>query len=236
MVNVMKKSGTINGYLFNVCICCDFDIDGGHGGAERVKNLAKNVADHNARVLIMNRRIKRSLSSLLFDNDKYYEMSSDILVEHSYPFCVTFLFPGLIKLAQDCLTKIFAFFSRSPQSEINIFRVMDPYLFVKLFYVTKKEGVDLIQAELPQTLFISNIVKKLLNIPIIYDSHNVETIRAMEAGLNPFLVYLIKKTEMNACGASDLVFAVSENDKKLFTSLNIPDKKNKSDRKFCGLR
>ena len=222
-----KTRGLNDSSLFSICICCDFDLNGGHGGADRVKNLAVNVSKRPVRVIIMDRVTKKSFSSMISDKDKYYELKNGVLIEYEYPFIITFFFPGIIKLLQDCFTKMFSFFSRSPQSEISIFRIFDPYLFVKLFYLVKKEGINLIQAELPQTTFISSLLKKLFNIPIIYDAHNVESVRVLEAGVKPLLASIIKKVEMNACKICDLIFSVSENDKQLFIKLGVSSNKIK---------
>ncbi|MGD0977582.1 MAG: glycosyltransferase family 4 protein [Candidatus Bathyarchaeia archaeon] len=199
--------------------------DYGSGGVDRIINLAKNVSKHEVNVYLIDRSLKKSLFSLILDNDKYYQIKSGIVKECDYPLHIRFLFPGLIKLAQEILNRITSLLF-STLSVGSLSYVLDPYLIVKSYFVCRKERVDLIQCEFPTTAPPSFVVKKLLNIPLIYDAHNAETelMRSLPNVSRVFVV-MTKLVENMSCMMCDLIFVVSERDKEQLASFGIPENK-----------
>jgi len=212
--------------MINICICTDLWLETYHGGIERIIKFAKHISKHGINVYLVDRSRKKSLSALFLDGDKYYKMENGILKERCYPFYIKFLFPGLIKFLQEILNKWLSLLTRTVASEVTLFYTINPYLIVKLFFVCKKEKVDLIQCEFPTTTPSSFIVKKVLGIPLIYDAHNIESerIRSM-AKVSKVYISTTKQIEIISCRISDLVFVVSENDKEQLLSWDIPDSK-----------
>jgi len=218
-----------NASILNICICTDLWLGKYQGAVDRIINFANNLWKHGVNVYLVDRSIKRSLSALFFDGENYYNVENGRLKKHCYPFYIRFLFPGLIKFLQESLNKLFSLFTRTPGPEVTLFRTIDPYLLVKLFFVCKKEKIDLIQCEFPlTTVFSSFIVKKLLDIPLIYDAHNIESERIRDgANVSNLYAAITKQMEIIGCHICDLVFVVSENDKEQLLSWNIPNNKIK---------
>jgi glycosyltransferase involved in cell wall biosynthesis len=212
--------------MVNICICTDLSLETHHGGIDRIIKFAINISKNGANVFLVDRSRKKTISALLLDEDKYYRVENGILRKHVYPFYIRFLFPGLIKLLLEILNKGLSVFSRTHASEVTLFYAIDPYLMAKLFFVCKKESVDLIQCEFPTTIFPSFVVKKILGISLIYDAHNVESerLRSM-ANISRFYITLTAWMEIKGANVSDLVFVVSEEDKEQLISSNIPAEK-----------
>jgi len=212
--------------IMNICICTDLWLGAYHGGVDRIVEFAKNISKYGIKVFLIDRSRKKSLSALFLDSDKYYSVENGMLEECCYPFYVRFLFPGLVKLLQEILNKWVSLFTRTTESEVSLFYAIDPYLIVKLLFICKKEKINLIQCEFPTTTPSSFIVKKALNMPLIYDAHNIESdrIRSM-ANVSKLYAVITKQIEIISCHICDLVFVVSENDKKRLLSWNIPDNK-----------
>jgi glycosyltransferase involved in cell wall biosynthesis len=200
--------------------------DYGVGGVDRIINLAKNVSKHEVNVYLIDRSLKKSLLSLLLDNDKYYEIKNGIVKECAYPLHIRFLFPGLAKIAQEILNRMISLFTFSTLAYVSFSCVADPYLIVKSYFICRKERIDLIQSEFHTAVPPSFVVKKLLNVPLIYDAHNVETelIRTLPnvSGVAAAMTRLIENVSCIIC---DLIFVVSENDKHEFASLGILENK-----------
>jgi len=137
----------------------------------------KYVSKLDVKVYLINRSLKKSFSSLVFDGDKYYQIESGLTTEHRYPLKVRFLFPGSVKLMQEILNRVVSVLTSSLLSEVFFSQFIDPYLIIKLFFVCKKEKIDIIQFESPVAGLSCFVVKKLLRIPLVLDSHNVETKR-----------------------------------------------------------
>jgi glycosyltransferase involved in cell wall biosynthesis len=196
------------------------------GGVDRIISLAKNVSKRGVNVYLVDRSLKKSLFSLFLDNDKYYQIQNGLTKERHYPLRIRFLFPGLTKLAQEILNRIVSLLTFSSLSEVCLFHVIDPYLVVKLIFVCRKEKMDLIQCELPMTTPSSFVVRRLFNIPLIYDAHNVETERlGSMANISSTYVAMTKLMEHASCMMCDTIFAVSERDKKQLVSWGIPEHK-----------
>jgi len=212
--------------MINICICTDLWLEGHHGGVERIIKFAKNISKQGVNVYLADRSRKKSLSALFHDGDKYYKMENGTLKECCYPFYIRFLFPGLIKLFQEILNKLLSLLTRTIESEVNLFYIINPYLIVKLFFICKRENIDIVQCEFPTTILSSFIVKKVLDIPLIYDAHNIESKR-IETMVNVSKLYIniTKQLEIISCHISDFVFVVSENDKEQLLSWNITDNK-----------
>lgn len=178
-------------------------------------------------VYLIDRSIKKSLSALLFDGDRYIEVKNGIFKECSYPTSLRFLFPGLIKVLQEGLNKCFSMLTRTIASEVDLSYILDPYLVAKTFFVCKKENVKLVQCEFPTTTFSSFIVKKLLNIPLVYDAHNIESVRmkGYSSGVNASYIDVTERIEVTGCQISDLVFVVSDVDRMQLLRWKIPKDK-----------
>jgi glycosyltransferase involved in cell wall biosynthesis len=212
--------------MMNICICTDLWLGTQSGAVDRIVKLARNVSKHGATIYLVDRSRKKSFSALLFDNDKYYGVKNGIFKEFYYPFYMKFLFPGIIKFLQEILNKMLSLLTRTVESEVSLFYAIDPYLAVKLFFICKKEKIDLIQCEFPTTTFPSFIVKKVLGIPLIYDAHNIESerLRSM-TNINQLYVNITKLIETISCRICDSVLVVSEEDKEQLLSWNIPRNK-----------
>jgi glycosyltransferase involved in cell wall biosynthesis len=212
--------------MINLCVCTNLPLEDYKGGVDRIINLAKNVSKHGVNVYLVDRSIKKSLSSLFIDGDKYYQIKNGVVKERHYPLNIRFLFAGSTKLAQAILNKIASLVTFSSLSEVGLSNIIDPYLIVKLLFVCKKERIDLIQCEFPVTTLSSFIVKWLLDVPLIYDAHNIETERiGTMANISSAYTAITRLIEKTGCTICDSIFAVSERDKEQLTSWGIPEQK-----------
>jgi glycosyltransferase involved in cell wall biosynthesis len=212
----------------NLCICTDLSLEDLTGGADRIISLAKNVSRQGFNVYLIDLSLRKSFRSLFLDNDRYYQIENGISKERQYPISMRFLFPGFIKLLQEILNRMVSLLTFSSFSAVGVSYLIDPYLVVKLFFVCRKQQINLVQCECTVTAPSAYIVKKLLNIPLVYDAHNVETemTRSM-ANASSTYIALLKLVEKTSCMVSDSVFVVSEIDKKILVSWGIL--KNKID-------
>ena len=210
----------------NLCICTDLPLEDYKGGIDRIINLAKSVSKHKVNVYLIDRSLKKSLSSLFIDSDKYYQIKNGVVEERHYPLHIKFLFAGSTKLAQEVLNEIASLVTFSSLSEVGVCNLLDPHLIVKLLFVCKKERIDLIQCEFPVTALSSFIVKRLLNVPLIYDAHNIETERiGTMANISRTYTAMTRLIEKTSCIICDSIFVVSERDKEQLTSWGIPEHK-----------
>jgi glycosyltransferase involved in cell wall biosynthesis len=210
----------------NLCICTDLSLKENNGGVDRITNLAKNASKNGVNVYLVDRSLRRSFFSLFFDGDRYYEFINGTAREHDYPLRCRFLFPGLTKLLQEIFNRIICLLTFSFSQAVCLSYVIDPYLFVKLFFVCKRERIDLIQCEFHVTVPSSFVAKKLLNIPIIYDAHNIETeIIGDIPNISSTYIAATKLVEKMSCFVCDLIFVVSEKDREQLASLGIPRNK-----------
>jgi len=206
----------------NLCICTDDSLDDLTGGTDRIISLAKNVSRHGFNVYLVDRSARKSFSSLFLDRDRYYQIENGILKEQAYPRSMRLLFPGLVRLYQYILNRLVSLFTFSSFSAVGLSYLTDPYLFAKLLYVCRKQRIDLVQCECTVTAPSAYFVKKLLNIPLVYDAHNVETEMTRSlANASKTYIALLKLVERTSCMMCDSVFAVSEIDKKIFVSWGI---------------
>jgi len=214
--------------MVNICVCTDFSLDTHHGSTDRIINFVTALSKSGATVFLIDRSREKSIAALLFDRDQYYRVEKGVAEKCFYPFYMRFLFPGLIKLMQEILNKGLSVFIRAPASEVTLFYAIDPYLMAKLFFVCRKESVDLIQCELPTTIFPSFLVKSLFDIPLVYDAHNVESerLRSMTK-VSKLYVTFVAQMEILGASISDKIFAVSEEDKEQLLALNIAREKIK---------
>jgi glycosyltransferase involved in cell wall biosynthesis len=137
-----------------------------------------------------------------------------------------FLFPGIIKFFQETFNMIFGLLTRTNISEVSLFTSVDPYLIVKLLFVCKREKIDLIQCEFPSTTLSSLIVKKIIDVPIVYDAHNIESERMKSNGdVSSIYLAVVRLLELVSCERCDSVFVVSEADRRTLLSWNIPSDK-----------
>jgi glycosyltransferase involved in cell wall biosynthesis len=212
--------------MMNICICANLDLEDHTGGVDRILSMAKNVSTHEVNVYLVSRQRLKSLFSILFDDSKYYQIKNGIARGCPYPKRIRLLFPGIAKLLQEFLDKIVRILTFSFSSDVGLSYVIDPYLFVKLFFVCKNERISLIQFEFPTPSLSSLLVKKLLRIPLVYDAHNIETerIRSTANASNIYLA-ITKLIEKASCTISDLIFVVSERDKEQLVFRGVPKRK-----------
>lgn len=210
----------------NICICTSHPLEGHTGGVDRIISLAKNASRSNLNVYLINRVVGKSIKSYFIDPDKYYQVKNGTITELTYPLYTRFLFPGLTKFFQEIFNRIISKITLTTLSEISAAYSLDPYLIVKLFFVCKKEKINLIQCELPITGPSSFVVKKLLNIPLVYDSHNVETERVSGmSNVSAIYVAITRILENTVCKISDAIFTVSQRDKDQYALRGIPEQK-----------
>jgi len=216
--------------MINLCICANLMLEDHSGGMNRILNLAKNVSTHKVNVYLVGRSQIKSPFSILIDNGKYTQINNGIAKEYLYPIGIRFFFPGFIKFTQEFLRKILRIltFTFSPDL-FGLSDVIDPCLFVKLFFVCKKERINIIQFEFPAPSISSFLVKKLLRIPLVYDAHNIEIDRVKSMD-NVSIIYftLAKVIETFSCKIADLVFVVSERDKERMVSSGVLEHKVKT--------
>ena len=212
--------------MTNLCVCTRLPLEGHTGAVDRITNLVNYVSKDDVEVYLINRSLEKSLFSIAVDNDKYYQIKSGLTSERQYPLRVRLIFPGPIKIIQEIVNKMVGFLTFTILSEVCLAFLLDPYLIVKLFFVCKKEKIDIIQCEFPETVPSSFIVKKILNVPLVYDSHNVETERMKSMGnVSGFYAAITKIIEKSSCFLCDSIFAVSERDKEEMVSWGISKKK-----------
>jgi glycosyltransferase involved in cell wall biosynthesis len=201
-------------------------MDSTDGGVGRIAKLAGNVSKQGANVFLIDRSREKSLSALILDKDKYVEVKNGRSCNYYYPFYVRFLFAGIVKFFQEALNLWFALLTRTPGSEVSYSYLLDPYLIVKLFFVCKRERIDVIQCEFPFTTFASFIVKKVTGIPLVYDAHNIESERIDSIGnVSKLHVAIMRRMEIVSCNICDSVFVVSQNDRARLLSWGIPEYK-----------
>jgi polysaccharide biosynthesis protein PslH len=210
----------------NLCICVNFTLEDHTGAVDRILNLAKNVSEHEVNVYLVSRSRLDSPFSLWLDNGKYYQIKNGVVNEQRYPFHIRFFFPGVTRLLQEILDRMARILTYSFSADIGLSYVIDPYFFVKLFYVCKKERTSLLQFEFPTPSLSSFLVKKLLHIPLVYDAHNIETERIRSTdNASGVYVTITEVMENLSCNISDSIFVVSERDKKHLVSLGVPEHK-----------
>jgi polysaccharide biosynthesis protein PslH len=212
--------------LPNLCICTNLCLEDQTGGSDRIIGLAKNVAKQGFKVFLIDLSARKSFRSFLFDSDKYYIIQNGNLSEEYYPFLITFLFPGIIKFFQEIINRLVSVVSFSSFSAVGLSYLIDPYLIVKILYVCKKQRIDLLQNECTVTCPSAFVVKKMLNIPLVYDAHNIE-VEMTKSLSNASRIYIagLKLVEKSCFLLSDSVFVVSETDKAVALSWGIPEKK-----------
>lgn len=170
--------------------------------------------------------VGKSIKSYLIDPDNYYQVKNGTITKLSYPLYARFLFPGLIKFLQEIFNRLISKITLTTLSEISAAYSLDPYLIVKLLFVCKKEKINLIQCELPITGPSSFIVKKILNIPLVYDAHNVETERVSGMpNVSGIYVAITRILENTVCKISDTIFTVSQRDKDQYALRGTPEQK-----------
>ena len=204
-------------------------LEDSSGGIDRILNLAKNVSTHNVNVYLVGSSRLKSPFSILVDNGRYYKISKGIAKEHRYPLHIRLFFPGLTKLSQEFLRKIMSVLTRSSSPDLfGLSYVIDPYLFVKLFFVCRKEGINIVQFEFPAPSLSSFFIKRLRPIPLVYDAHNIETelIKNMDH-VSSFYLNTARLIENLSYKISDLIFVVSKRDKEQLISSGIPERKIK---------
>lgn len=197
-----------------------------YGGAQdRILNFAKNLSKEGGTVYLVDRLMNKSISSLIIDDDKYYIVKNGELKEKPYPLFARFLLPGLIKRVQMALLFFLKSIFGLSEGWKHISDAFDLQLLVKLFFVCKREKVDIIQSESPIPMIPSFLVKKILGVPLILDAHNIEQINIKRMGGNRLLIASLGKLEKFCCRVSSAIFVVSNVDKEVLISWGVPAEK-----------
>ncbi len=207
-----------------ICICTSLSMAGSkHGGGDRIRRFATNLSLHGLAVYVVDRSIPQSLSAFVVDDDRYLEIKNGKTAVLDYPFFIRFLVPGLVKFLQHVINEWYHLLGRTLYSELSVSYFIDPCLVAKLFFVCKKERVDLIQFEFPTTAVSSFFVKKVLGIPLVYDAHNIESKRmsSYSSGVSRLSINIMKQMELVSLHISDLVFVVSKNDLQQMLSWKV---------------
>lgn len=218
------RYGVQDASTINLCVCTSLSLDSIHGGVSRIAKFARNVSKCGVNVFLVDRSREKSLSAIILDKDKYVELKNEGSSNYYYPFYMRFLVAGIVKFFQEALNLWFALLTRTPGSEVSYSYLFDPYLVAKLFFVCKREKIDVIQCEFPFTTFASFIVKKVTGIPLVYDAHNIESERidSME-NVSKVHVAIMRRIEIMSCNICDSVFVVSQDDRATLLSWGIPE-------------
>ena len=211
----------------NVCFYTDLDLSTNTGATDRIINFSKALARKGLNVYIIDRFATQSLSNLLNDPDTYYKVINGKIVKQLYPRVRSYLFPGLLKVLQEFANRFFCVITGVPIGEVTISRIIDPCIIAKLLFVCRKESINIVICEHTPTAAIStNLAKKVLKIPVIYDAHNVETERLKNSeSAYGFYASILRKIENEAFKKSDFIFAVSKNDVNKIVNFGIASKK-----------
>ncbi|XES78269.1 MAG: glycosyltransferase family 4 protein [Candidatus Bathyarchaeia archaeon] len=214
-----------NNSEINVCMCTHVWLGVYNGGVERIESFARALSKKGVNVYIIDRVASKSLSALINDKDTYREVKNGKMLIHLYPRHMIFLFPGILKFFQEALNQIFRITGKTIKSEVFYSQILDLYLMLKLFFVCKKENITVIQSEYPYSLFSAFVIGKLLNIPIVYDAHNVESERLKSLNSGKLQTALTRKIEIKSCNLCNAVFTVSSDDKRILQAMGISGKK-----------
>jgi len=108
-----------------------------------------------------------------------------------------------------------------PNQQPRAGQILSPALIYKVRKITREQPVDLVLANHLWSGLHALAFRSLLNVPLIFDNHNVEYIRFQKMGspLSP-VVWLLERL---VCKKADMVQCVSDVDKvKLQESMGIP--------------
>ncbi len=209
-----------------LCVCTNIWIGLHSGAVDRILEFTKALSKQGVDVYIVDRSTQKSFSALLFDVDKYFKVENGALKEIPYPFYMRFLFPGIIKFVQGVFNMLFALLTMSNISEVCLFNSIDPHIIAKLFFVCKKEKINVIQCVFPFITLSSFLVKKIINVPIIYDALDIESERMKSMGnISPIYAAVVRRLEIASCKNCNLIFAVSEDDRRIMLSWNVDKEK-----------
>lgn len=155
------------------------------------------------------------------ENDKYVHAKDGNFEEKKYPKrLVNFLPYG--KRRRSLLLRM-----GIPKEDVILYKpLLDFNLWLKTLYVSKKERVDIIQAEFPAFAIPTILTKLMRRIPSVLVEHNVECFRILEtskaSSLGRFVLKLIEKI---ACRFSGAVVAITEEDKKRLENMGVKNEK-----------
>ena len=121
------------------------------------------------------------------------------------------------------------FFSKlrfGPESESGLlFNSFDINKLFRVLYVCKKNKIDIVICSNPNNIPFVKLACKLLGIKLIFEEFNVEFMRIKKIyGESRFSRWL-KKFELWCCRGSDLIFTVSEVDRKTLIDFKIRPEK-----------
>ena len=97
-------------------------------------------------------------------------------------------------------------------------------MFIKLLYLSYVKRIEHIHVEKPFGARACRLAKVLLGIPVTIQEHNAEYQRLADTcSLSPAAFEYIKSVEIQACRMADVVFALSEIDRKRLVQIGIPE-------------
>ena len=155
------------------------------------------------------------------ENDKYLHSKEGDFEEKGYPnWLVKFLPYG--KKRRGFLLRM-----GIPKEDVVLYKpLLDFNLWLKTLYVTKKENIDLVQAEFPAFSIPAIFTKIFRRTPSVLVEHNVEYFRILEtsrpSGLGRFIIKFVEKM---ACKFSDSIVAITNEDKKRLEKLGAKSEK-----------
>lgn len=101
-------------------------------------------------------------------------------------------------------------------------------LWLRLFYVARKEKIDIIQAEFTTFAIPAILVKLLTGIPVCLVEHNVESFQIPQiTEIRERGEKLVRFVEKNVCNISDSVIAITEEDKRRLQLIGVKKEKIK---------
>lgn len=155
------------------------------------------------------------------ENDKYIYAKNGCFEEKEYPKrLIKFLPYGKIR-------RNFLLGMGIPREDVVLYNpLLDVNLWLKTLYVAKKENVDIIQSEFTAFAIPAAVTKLIMRIPTVLVEHNIEYFRISETSkLSPLGRFLLKFIEKTACKFSDVVVAITDEDKNRLVNMGVKSKK-----------
>ena len=168
--------------------------------------------------------ISKTNKVYLIDNSNNYYQSMDNSgsVKESYPFYINRYNTFLNKF----LSILFSTLKLGPESERGLlYNSLDISKIFKTLFVCKKNNVDIVICANPNNIPLVKLACKILSIKIVFEEFNVEFIRLRRAHGQSRFSELLKRLELWCCNNSDLIFTVSDVDRKTLIDYGVNPKK-----------
>lgn len=155
------------------------------------------------------------------ENNFYYKIENGKFIKKRYPRLI----------AQSPINIFHKVVLSSLRIPNDIFAIYHPLvnigLWMKLFYVSVKEKIDLIQAEFTAFGIPAIFVKLFTSKPVVLVEHNIESFQLPTVTkLTPLSEKIVKIIEKIVCKFSDRIIVMSEEEEKRLEKLGI--NKNKA--------